>query len=197
MFMPKVISAFDDHEHARVAVDRLVRAGFPRAHIARGGESDLFTSTTAPLAWSRQGHEQHHHEEQGVLSSIGHALATVFGMDTPDEEARTYLEAIRRGHSVVVVEWADEAGAQRARQIMREAGAIDVHERARQWHSSWSGERRVSPPLREDEYVAAQDRERLRVAERALAADQAGSGRAWGAEGAAGATGDKTDTPRR
>lgn len=194
--MPKVISAFDDHEHARVAVERLVHAGFPRAHIARGGESDLFTSTTAPLAWSGQGHEQHH-EEQGVLASIGHALATVFGMDTPDEETRTYLEAIRRGHSVVVVEWADEAGAQRARQIMREAGAIDVHERARQWHSSWGGERRVSPPLREDEYVAAQDRERGRVAERALAADQAGSERAWGAEGAASASDGKPDTPRR
>jgi hypothetical protein len=193
--MPKVISAFDDHDHARRAVERLVQAGFPRAHIARGGESDLFTSTTAPLAWSGHGHEQHH-EEQGVLSSIGHALASVFGMDTPDEETRAYLEAIRRGNSVVVVEWADEDGAQRARRIMREAGAIDIRQRARQWHSTWSGDRRVTPPVREDEYVAAQDRERSRIVERALAADQATTERAWGAEGDAAAGDGKPDTPR-
>jgi hypothetical protein len=193
--MPKVISAFDDHDHARLAVERLVQAGFPRAHIARGGESDLFTSTAAPLAWSGHGHEQHH-EEQGVLSSIGHALASVFGMDTPDEETRAYLEAIRRGNSVVVVEWADEDGAQRARRIMREAGAIDIRQRARQWHSTWSGDRRVTPPVREDEYVAAQDRERSRMVERALAADQAATERAWGAEGDAAARDDKPDTPR-
>jgi hypothetical protein len=184
--MPKVISAFDDHENARRAVDRLVQAGFPRAHIARGGESDLFTSTAAPLTWP--GHDRGHpHEEQGVLSSIGHALASVFGMDTPDEETRAYLEAIRRGHSVVVVEWTDDAGVQRARQIMREAGAIDINERARQWHASWSGDRRVAPPLREDEYLAQQDRERGRTTQRALAADQAGSERAWGVEGPAAA----------
>jgi hypothetical protein len=194
--MPKVISAFDDHDRARIAVERLVQAGFRRAHIARGGESDLFASTAAPLAWAGQGHEQHH-EEQGVLSSIGHALASVFGMDTPDEETRAYLEAIRRGHSVVVVEWADREGAQRARQIMREAGAVDVRERARQWHATWSGDRRVSPPVREDDYLAAQDRERGRTVERALAADQAGSERTWGAEGAAAASDDNPDTPRR
>ena len=193
--MPKVISAFDDHEHARRAVDRLVQAGFRRAHIARGGESDLFTASAAPLAWSAHDHAQHH-EEQGVLASIGHALASVFGMDTPDEETRAYLEAIRRGHSVVVVEWTDGEGAQRARQIMREAGAIDIRERARQWHATWSGDRRVTPPVREDEFLAQQDRERGRTAERALAADQAGSERAWGFEGPAGADGRRSDKSR-
>jgi hypothetical protein len=98
---------------------------------------------------------------------------------------------------VVVVEWADEEGVQRARQIMREAGAIDIRERARQWHATWSGDRRVSPPVREDDYVAAQDRERGRTMQRALAADQAGSERAWGAEGPAGARADKPDDAPR
>lgn len=192
--MPKVISAFDDHDSARRAVDRLVQAGFPRAHIAREGESDLFTSTAAPMQRSAQHHDRH--EDQGLLSSIGHALASVFGMDMPDEETRAYLEAIRRGHSVVVVEWADAAGAERAKQIMRDAGAIDIKERARQWHANWNADRALTPPLREDEYVAAQDRERRRTAERAMAADQDGSERAWGVQGPAAPRADKPDNQR-
>jgi len=187
--MPKVISAFDDHDTARRAVDALVEAGFRRSdvHIARAGEADLFASSSAPMHWTRQ---NEHHEGQSVLSSIGHALASVFGMDTPDEETRAYLEAVRRGSSLVVVEWADAAQAQRAKQIARYLGAIDIKERARQWHSSWSGER-TPPTLNDNVEVTPYEMERRRTAERALAADQAGSERAWGAECPAAARGDK------
>ena len=183
--MPKVISAFDDHDAARRAVDALVDAGYHRAdvHIARGGEADLFSSSSPPFQWG--GHRQHeHHEGQGVLASIGHALASVFGMDTPDEETRGYLEAVRRGHSVVVVEWADQTQARRARQIMQELGAVDIKERARQWHATWSGDR----PGPADDDFAPQEMQRRRNAERALAADQASSERGWGLglEGAGG-----------
>lgn len=194
--MPKVISAFEDHDSARRAVDALVQAGFQRSdvHVARGGESDLFTASSRPMeTWGRH-HERH--EGQGVLASIGHALATVFGMDSPDEEAKAYLEAVRRGHSVVVVEWADQAQAQRARQVMKDMGAIDINERARLWHAGgWRPGRMPPPPAAtEDDYV--HEMERQRNVERALAADQAGSERAWGVEGPAGARGDKPGTSR-
>ncbi len=170
--MPKVISAFDNHDSARRAVEHLVQAGFHRGdvHVARGGEADLFSSSTAPMQWG--GQHQEHHEGRGVLSSIGHALASVFGMDTPDAETQEFLEAVRRGHSVVVVEWADDAQAQRAKQIMRDLGAVDIKEHARQWHAGWSGDEDLLPPRTE--------RER---AERALAADQGDSERTWGLEG--------------
>lgn len=177
--MPKVISAFEDHANARRAVEALVQAGFHRwdVHIGRGGEADLFSSSAPPFQWGGRQHE--HHEGQGVLASIGHALASVFGMDTPDEEARAYLEAIRRGHSIVVVEWADQAQAARAKQVMRELGAIDIQARARQWHTGgWSGDRAPAPARMED--VSPQEMERRRAAERALAADQASSERGWG-----------------
>lgn len=177
--MPKVISAFEDHDNARRAVEALVQAGFHRwdVHIARAGEADLFASSSPPFQWG--GHQHEHHEGQGVLASIGHALASVFGMDTPDEETRAYLEAVRRGHSVVVVEWADQQQAAQARQIMQDLGAIDIKARARQWHAGgWSGDR-PAPPAR-DEDVSPLEMERRRNAERALAADQAGSERGWG-----------------
>lgn len=192
--MPKVISVFDDHDSARRAVDHLVQAGFHRGdvHIARGGEADLFSSSTAPMQWSGQQHE--HHEGQGVLSSIGHALASVFGMDTPDAETQEFLEAVRRGHSVVVVEWADEAQAQRATQIMRDLGAVDVKERARQWRAGWSGDRSVAPPPRD--YQDLGPRAERSRAERALAADQGDSERTWGLEGPDGIRRDRVDDRR-
>jgi hypothetical protein len=193
--MPKVISVFDDHDSARRAVDHLVQAGFHRGdvHIARGGEADLFSSSTAPMQWPVPQHE--HHEGQGVLSSIGHAMASVFGMDTPDAETQEFLEAVRRGHSVVVVEWADEAQSLRARQIMRELGALDVRERSRQWHALWSGDRSVAAPPRDYEDPASQRAERGR-AERALAADQGDSERTWGLEGPAAGARERPDDTR-
>jgi uncharacterized protein (TIGR02271 family) len=140
--MQTVISAFDDYQGAERAVERLVEAGFSRGdvHIERGDQAELFSAEQARTTTGDGTRGEY--ENRGVLSSIGHFFTSLFGMDTPESDAHTYTEAVRRGSSVVVVDVNDEPQAERAVSIMQEMGAVDVDERANQWRAAgWSGGR--------------------------------------------------------
>ncbi|HWI82460.1 hypothetical protein [Ramlibacter sp.] len=189
--MPKVINAFDDHERAQRAVDRLVEAGFSRDEVAIQARPQPYLFPASPSS----GAPADHHG-QGVLASIGHAMASVFGMDTPDDETQAYLEAVRRGGTVVAVHTMNDDETRRAAAMMRELGAMDIRERARQWRlEGWSGR---TLPAQAGRAPAANDEvERMRAADRAMAADQASSERAWGFEGPAGERADKPGGSQR
>ena len=59
------------------------------------------------------------------------------GVSQPDAEY--YAEAVRRGGALVTVR-ADDARAERAADIMRAHGAIDIERRAEQWRErGWTG----------------------------------------------------------
>jgi uncharacterized membrane protein len=62
---------------------------------------------------------------------------TEMGVSKPDAEY--YAEAVRRGGALVTVR-ADDTNADRAVDIMREHGAVDIDKRASQWREKgWSG----------------------------------------------------------
>ena len=60
------------------------------------------------------------------LDVEGGALTALPTLDAPDEERRIYLEGLQRGGVLVSVE-TDEADAERAWALLRQAGAVDVH----------------------------------------------------------------------
>lgn len=173
--MAKIFSTFADHAAAQRAVDQLLHAGFtaPDVYIDPASQRDLLASG------ERAGHDGGDapgHEGQGVLQSIGHAVASVVGMDTPDAQAQPYLAGLRHGGTVVVVDAIGDAEAGRAEQLLRAGGGMDVH-RAGRSAPPWG--RGGSPSAQDEDDARSAEADRRRTVERALAADQANSERAW------------------
>jgi len=145
--MHTVISAFQDRQAAQRAVDSLVESGFDRDDIhieqsddmssasASGSDTSInATSTTLNGRSESRTDSGSEHEHRGVMDSIGHFFASLFGQDE-HEHAGVYSEAVRRGNSIVVVDARDEQEADRATSLLQGLGAINVHERAEQWRT--------------------------------------------------------------
>ena len=74
---------------------------------------------------------------------------TDMGVSRPDAEY--YAEQVRRGGALVTVR-ADDARAERAADIMRAHGAIDIERRAEQWRAhGWTGFNESAPPYTREE----------------------------------------------
>lgn len=176
----RVISVFDDFASARRAVERLLEAGFPPAdvHVARGDQADLFLGrmrTEAAAAADRQ-----EEGDRGALPALGHFMASILGVDTPQSRARTYQQAMLRGSSLVLVDVGDAAQADLAGGIARELGAIDLDERIAQWRAAgWTDDQ---PDSDRSDVVNGErmlDRGRSEpTRDGAMARDAAGAGRA-------------------
>jgi hypothetical protein len=125
--MQTLISVFEDRRAAQRAVDSLLDEGFAPedVHLQEG----VATANTA-VSSSPAGRTE---PDRGVLSSVGHFFASLFGQDPPSGYPDRYSEAIRRGHSVVVVEATNQEDADRACTALHELGAFDIDERAAQW----------------------------------------------------------------
>jgi uncharacterized protein (TIGR02271 family) len=129
-----VIGAFDDRRSAERAVEKLVKAGCDRGDVhiepADGGAMQTGSAATTPSDASRVD------EDRGVMASIGHFFASLFGEDDDSRRhVNRYSEAVHRGNAVVVVDAANDEEAEHAATLLHEAGAIDVDERAEQWRS--------------------------------------------------------------
>ena len=185
--MAKIFSTFADHAAAQRAVDQLHHAGFAPSdvYIDPASQRDLLASGAAR---SHDADAKPDHERQGVLQSIGHAVASVAGMDTPDPQAQPYLDGQRHGGTVVVGDASGDLAAARAAQLLRSAGGMDVH-RAGQRAPAWG--RGGGAAAQEEDSARNADAERRRTVERALAADQANSERAWDPDTPPAAAGDR------
>ncbi|HLX26995.1 MAG TPA: hypothetical protein VKV24_00710 [Casimicrobiaceae bacterium] len=92
----------------------------------------------------------------GVGAVAGGLIGGLTDMGVPRADAEYYAEAVRRGGALITVR-ADDARAERAAEIMRSHGAIDIEQRAEQWRErGWTGFDENAAP-----YTAADvDRER-------------------------------------
>ena len=125
-----VVGVFNSYEDAQSAAAELGREGFDRGDIQiKAGSTGTASSTTT-------GYRDSEEEGTGVMASIRHFFAELFG---DDDNAGTYAEAVRRGRAVVTVD-ADEDRLDRAREILSRCGAVDIDEQATQWRSEgWTG----------------------------------------------------------
>jgi uncharacterized protein (TIGR02271 family) len=71
----------------------------------------------------------------GLGAAAGGLLGALTDLGVPEEEAHYYAEGVRRGGAIVAVD-TDDDRAERAADIMRRYGAIDVDERAAEWRQS-------------------------------------------------------------
>jgi hypothetical protein len=75
----------------------------------------------------------------GVGAVAGGLIGGLTDMGVPQSDAEYYAEAVRRGGALVTVR-ADDRRADRAAEIMRAHGAIDIERRAERWRErGWTG----------------------------------------------------------
>lgn len=68
----------------------------------------------------------------GVGAVAGGLIGALVNLGVPEEEARVYEEAVKRGGTLVTLK-AEDARAQAAADIMNRHGAVDIKQRATQW----------------------------------------------------------------
>jgi len=75
----------------------------------------------------------------GVGAVAGGLIGGLTDMGVSKTDAEYYAESVRRGGALVTVR-ADDMRADRAAEIMRDHGAVDIEQRAEQWRErGWSG----------------------------------------------------------
>ncbi|TAE28290.1 MAG: DUF2382 domain-containing protein [Cytophagales bacterium] len=122
-----VIGIFDDASEAQTAVQELMEAGFSRNSIdlsTQSGSDMTNTNSSSYVGTDR--------EEKGGISGF---FASLFGDDDDDDNRRRRdnFTTVGERHSIVTVHAMDSDEAERAADIMDDAGAIDVDERAQQY----------------------------------------------------------------
>jgi len=91
--MHTLISAFEDRASAERAVERLHELGFAPDDVSLQEYRDAGADDKADFSADR-----------GVLASYGHVIASMFGMDVPDQhDAEHYAKAHSSGHPLVMV----------------------------------------------------------------------------------------------
>ena len=132
-----VIGIFDDASEAQNAVDQLTSQGFSRHNIdlsAGRGNDTLGSDALIPdrhVNTSGTRTEELVDDTKDVGSSVGSFFSSLFGSDD-DEDTKKYSSVASRG-SVVTVHADTDAQAEQAADILDEAGAVDVNERAAQY----------------------------------------------------------------
>jgi uncharacterized membrane protein len=87
----------------------------------------------------------------GAGAVAGGLIGTLTDAGVPEEHANYYAETVRRGGAIVTVK-VDESRADRAADIMRANGAIDLDERVSRWREAgWEGWDPSAPPYTPEE----------------------------------------------
>ena len=87
----------------------------------------------------------------GAGAVAGGLIGTLTDAGVSEEHANYYAETVRRGGAIVTVK-VDESRADRAAEIMRANGAIDLDERVSRWREAgWEGWDPSAPPYTAEE----------------------------------------------
>jgi uncharacterized protein (TIGR02271 family) len=166
-----VVGVFNTYEDAERAAAELARQGFDRSAMQIQSTASGGSSATTAQGGSTT---EHSSEGTGVMASIRHFFAELFGDE--EDHAGNYTEAVRRGGAVLTVE-ADESRLESARQALDSAGAVDIDERVSSWRGQgWSGHDADAAPYSREQATSEREnvlpvvREELAVGKREVRA---------------------------
>ena len=134
-----LVGMFDSQAAAAQARGKLMSAGFAGDAVTlTGGTASSTTKASMPAGTIASDEPQH-------KGAIARFFDDLFGSDDSDDEDRagytdTYNEAFKRGSYGVSVTVANDDEADRAEQILNDAGAVDIDEKAAAWRKEgWTG----------------------------------------------------------
>jgi len=115
--MSTILAAFDNRHAAQLALYRLVQEGIPRddLHI----EEDLERLKLVGRARPQQG-------DTSVLGALGRVFGDLVKANVDHHHVDVVTEAIERGAIVLVARTPDQAMADRAAVLLKQAGAFSV-----------------------------------------------------------------------
>jgi len=163
-FMSRDISVLASNMAGVTRTEEGVKVGDPMSNAATGAVTGGLVGGAAGLAAGLMGLAI---PGIGPILAAGPLLATLGGVGAgavaggligaltdagvPEEHAGFYAESIRRGGTLVTL-CADESRAERAAQIMRENGAIDLDQRVSRWREEgWTSWDPAAPPYSPEE----------------------------------------------
>ena len=133
-----LVGMFDSQTAAAQARGKLMSAGFAGDAVTLTGGTESSTKTTMPAGTIASDEPQH-------KGGIARFFDDLFGSDDSHDENRagytdTYNEAFKRGSYGVSVTVANDDEADKAEQILNDAGAVDIDEKAAGWRKEgWTG----------------------------------------------------------
>ena len=71
----------------------------------------------------------------GIGAAAGGLIGALANAGVPEDEAQYYTEGVKRGGTLITLHARDDRAAECALRVMREHGAVDIHQRAQQWRS--------------------------------------------------------------
>lgn len=137
-----VIGFFDTTSDAQKAIDKLVSSGFSRDNIdlssARDGVSDTTGSTVGTTGTTTSYSDTTTTRDDEHQGGIGKFFSSLFGSDDDDTtttngKATTYGQVASQSDAIVTVHVSSDDDAEKAADILDEAGAFDIDERAAEY----------------------------------------------------------------
>jgi uncharacterized protein (TIGR02271 family) len=93
----------------------------------------------------------------GIGAVAGGIIGALTNMGVPEEHAHYYAEGVRRGGVLVTVS-TDDTSADRAAEVMRRHGAVDIDKRAEHWRSTgWERFDETAPPYRAEQIASERE----------------------------------------
>ncbi|TGE22862.1 YsnF/AvaK domain-containing protein [Hymenobacter metallicola] len=136
-----VVGIFDNIQAAQQASRQLIAAGFTQENvdISSGGTASSSTSTTGATSTTSSNYQNTSGTTAEAVGDatgrtgdgISNFFSNLFGGDDT-EDARRYSHVARQGHSILTVHCQSAEHARQAAEILDNAGAVDVDERAAQ-----------------------------------------------------------------
>ncbi len=139
-----VIGFFDTTSDAQKAIDQLVSSGFSRDNIdlssAREGMADTNNAVTGATGTTTGYTDTTTTHDDDNQSGIGKFFSSLFGGDDDDttttnttNRATTYGQVASQSDAIVTVHATSDDEAKRAADMLDDAGAFDIDERAEQY----------------------------------------------------------------
>ena len=129
----RVIGLFDDYVTAQDVLQDLLDQGFEGDHISTITEAEPYAGLGHGVVTTTE------HGAGGMSAPLENIDGSLIEMGMPEDKARYYAEAVRRGGTLVCVT-AEDQQADKAARIIDRHGSVDINNRAGQWRESgWEG----------------------------------------------------------
>lgn len=124
-----VIGLFDNASEAQEAVQKLLRGGFSHEEVDISTRSNTSGTSTTGSSTSTDSNND------SFGDKVSHFFKSLFG-DDDNDDYRTYSTVAGKSQSIVTVHADSDEEAEKAADILDDAGAVNVDEKAAQYGSS-------------------------------------------------------------
>ena len=141
-----IIGVYDDRQDAALANATLQKQGIAQSQIRMVRPEDMQAGRTR---------SDYQDEDLTFGEQISAFFSSLFGSDDEEVLGPRYLEAVRRGSTLVVVDVDDDKEVQVAERVMSEHRTVDIDQRDASWRKQgWSNYDENAPLYSEDEIKA-------------------------------------------